>query len=113
MNINEAYPSDYLKASDLKGQKIKAVVDRVEMSEFNDGSRKPTLYFKGKDKGMVLNKTNAMILGSVFSPETDGWAGKEVALYSKKVSFNGQMVDSLAVEPYQPVTEFKDDEIGF
>ncbi len=104
MNINEAFPSKFLKAADLEGKKIKLQIDRISMENFDDDA-KPTAYFVGKEKGMVLNKTNSMILGAEYGPETDNWVGKSISLYSKKVSYNGSMVDSLAVEPFKEVSE--------
>jgi hypothetical protein len=104
MNINDVYKSDYLKAGDLQGKKIKLTIARVEMAEFTDGSKKPVAYFTGKQKGAVLNKTNAMTVAAAFGPETDGWAGKEIVLYSAKVNFQGQMVDAIRVEPHISMT---------
>jgi predicted hydrocarbon binding protein len=97
VNINDQFPSKYLKASDLKGKKIKVTISEVGKEEVGDGN-KPVLYFVGKDKGMVLNKTNAMTIASSYGPDTDKWEGKELCLYSAKVNFQNQMVDSLRVE---------------
>jgi hypothetical protein len=104
VNVNDAFPSKYLKASDLKGSKVKVTIARVEMEEIGDG-RKPVLYFQGKEKGMVLNKTNAMTVSASYGPDTDTWSGKPIHLYSAKVNFNNQMVDSLRVEVQGTVTE--------
>lgn len=111
MNINEQFPSKYLKASDLKGAKVRVTISRVEAEEVGDG-KKPVAYFVGKDKGLVLNKTNAMIIASQFGPETAGWEGGEIFVYPGKTQFNGQMVDCLKVEPVlrEPGA---DDEPGF
>lgn len=97
MNINESFPSKYLKAVDLKGRKIKVQIERIEIEKLGDDT-KPVIYFLGKDKGLVLNKSNAMIITSVFGPETNDWEGQQIYLYSAKVAFNGQMVDALRVE---------------
>lgn len=111
MNINEAFPSKYLKASDLKGAKVRVTISRVESEEVGDG-KKPVAYFNGKEKGLVLNKTNAMIIASEHGPETEGWAGAEIYLYPGKTQFNGQMVDCLKVET-MPREPGSDDEPGF
>ena len=97
MNINEVFPSDYLKASDLQGRRLKLIISHVEMKTLGTDS-KPVLFFEGKDKGLVLNKTKAQTLASSFSPETNGWAGREVCIYPTKVAFQGQMVDSIGLE---------------
>lgn len=97
MDINSAFPSKFLKAADLQGKKIKVTIERVEMQDF-DGTPKPVIYFQGKEKGLATNRTNAMVIASAYGPETDGWTGKEIALYTAKVSFQGQMIDALRVE---------------
>jgi len=97
MNINEVFPSDYLKASDLMGKKLKLTISHVEIKEMGT-DKKPVLFFQGKDKGLVLNKSKAQILAAAYSPETDGWHGREIAIYPTKVNFQGQMVDSIGVE---------------
>jgi hypothetical protein len=97
MNVNDAFPSKYLKASDLNGKKVRVMIANVLMEEVGDGS-KPVAYFAGKQKGLVLNKTNAMIIASGYGPETASWEGAEIDLYPGKTQFNGQMVDCLKVE---------------
>ena len=109
MNINEAFPSKYLKASDLQGRAIKVKMARVTSEKMGEDT-KLVLYFDGKQKGMVLNKSNAQMIAAVYSPETDGWIGKEIKLYAGKVNFNGQMVDSLKVEVI-PAASGPDDEL--
>lgn len=96
MNINQAFPSNYLKASDLGGKEHTVKVGSVEMHTLGD-EEKPVLMFQGKQKGMVLNKTNATILSDAFGPETDAWAGEEIILYSAKVQFQSRMVDGLRI----------------
>ena len=112
MNINELYPSDYLKAADLKGKSVLLKMEAVEMKELGS-DKKPVLYFKGKDKGLVLNKTNGMIIASVYGPETSNWSGKEVKIYPGKTSFNGQMVDCIKVEVIPAAAEGPGSDVGF
>jgi len=97
VNINQAFPSNFLKAADLAGKKVTLRVDSVVMEDIGDGE-KPVMHFMGKDKGLVLNKTNAGTISSAYGPDTDNWYGKEVKLYPTKVSYQGQMVDAIRVE---------------
>ena len=101
MNINEVFPSKYLRASDLAGKSVKVKISKVAIEKMGEDN-KPVIYFEGKQKGMALNKSNAQMIAAVYSPETDGWVGKEIKLYAGKVNFNGQMVDSLKVEVIPP-----------
>lgn len=86
MNINDAYPSNYLKASDLQGRTIQVIIDRVEMETVGK-DHKAVLYFQNKTKGMILNKTNANNIAAIYSPETDGWIGQPLVLFEAMVDF--------------------------
>lgn len=96
MNINEAFPSNYIKASDLQGRSAPVVISHVVMEQLGDDN-KAVLYFFKKRKGMVLNKTNANSIASMYGEDTDGWEGKEITLYSAEVDFQGRMVEAIRI----------------
>lgn len=99
-NINDAFPSNYLKSSDLNGGQPVVVIDRVEFEAVGrDKEMKPVLYFEGKEKGLVLNKTNAKnIANLVGSFETDEWTGFRVRLYATHVEFQGETVEAIRIK---------------
>jgi hypothetical protein len=103
VNINEEFPSKYLKSADLQGtaQRVKI---RDVVSEDIGGDRKLIIYFAGKQKGMVLNKTNARTIADVFGDETDNWITGEIEVFAMKVDFQGRMVDGLRVRVPRPST---------
>ncbi len=96
MRISNAFPSEYLKAADLDGRSVKVLMDRVEMRDIG-GDHKPILFFQGKDKGMVLNKTNANNIALAYGDDTDEWAGKEIVLFEAMVDFQGKTVPAIRV----------------
>lgn len=96
MNIEEAFPSKYLKAADLKGNKITVKMDRVEAETVGDDS-KVILYFQGKDKGLVLNVTNKNMIVDLYGPETDDWIGQPIVLYEAMVQYQSKMVPAIRV----------------
>lgn len=96
MNINDAYPSNYLKAHDLQGRTVNVVMDRVGFEKIGS-DEKPVLYFQGKEKGLVLNKTNANNIAHVYGPETDGWRGQSITLFEAMVDFRGETVAAIRV----------------
>ena len=96
VNINDAFPSKYLKSADLQGAMVKVKIKDVLIEEIGS-DRKLVMYFVGKDKGMVANKTNSMTIGEVYGDDTDAWIGQTIELFSMKVEFNGRMVDGLRV----------------
>lgn len=108
VNIHDVFPSNYLKASDLQNRTIKVTIDNVQVEEMGK-DRKPVLRFVGKQKGLVLNKSNAQIIASVYSPDTNGWLGRDIELRPDKVPFNGQMVDCIRVQIPAPRVEDSED----
>lgn len=99
MNINQLYPSTFLKAADLGTSHVSVTIAKVTLEDMGDNGKemKPVLHFLHKDKGLVLNKTNGFLVGEAYGPETDAWIGKPLVLYSQKVQFQGRMVDGIAV----------------
>lgn len=98
MKISDAFPSNYLKASDLNGKAVRVTIDSVTMEKLGD-DQKAILHFVGKDKGLVLNKTNTYrIVEAVGSDETNDWEGWSITLYACKVDFQGKRVDAIRVD---------------
>src|SRR5262249_989913 len=98
MDINLVFQSKYLKASDLQGRRVEAVIEEVQHEKIQDDA-KPVCYFEGMQKGLVLNKTNSMMIAAITgTPDTDRWPKTEVTLYPTKVSFEGRIVDSIRIE---------------
>lgn len=98
MKISSAFPSRYLKAVDLpKNKEVQVVIDHVKMEDVSgDGTEeRPVVYFKGKNKGLGLNKTNAGVLQAGLGDETEDWEGREILLYVTQTPFQGNMVDCI------------------
>ena len=99
MNISDLYPSKYIKADDLKGQRVKLAIMSVTVEDVADGEQKPVMRFVGKQKGMVLNKTNALSLAVAFGDDVLTWTGREVELLAMPTHFNGKQVMGLVTLP--------------
>lgn len=101
-NVDDMFPSKYLKADDLKGRRVLVTIETVStetMGQGKDARDKLVLYFKGKDKGMAVNKTNALLLSDIFSSKnTEDWHGQQVYLAPTRVMFDGKPVMSIRVE---------------
>lgn len=98
MDINAAFPSQYLKAADLQGREIPVTMARVVMEKVGT-DQKPVLYFQGKDRGVALNKTNSMTIASVYGSNTDTWPGKQVVLFPAWVDYQGKQVQAIRIRP--------------
>lgn len=100
MNINESFPSKYLKASDVPEEGLTVVIVRVGQEEIGkDKDIRPVLYFDGEEKGIVLNKTNATNISKLYGYETEDWTGKKVQLGTAWVDFQGQSVEAIRIYP--------------
>ncbi len=108
--FEELYPSkgSNLKADDLKGTEAKVVIESNEVAEFDNG-KKLVIRFKGKEKGLVLNKTNAMKIFDAFGDNPDDWKGKEIIIYPDKTLYQDSMVDCLRVRIPTKVADLDDD----
>ena len=100
MNINELFPSNYLKASDLgSGQPVVTIACVEHEPVGREREMKAVLYFEGKEKGVVLNKTNAKkITDLVGSPETEDWTGFKIRLFATTTEFGGETVECIRVK---------------
>lgn len=96
MRIDSAFPSKHLKSSDLNGQRVAVRMNYVEMQKVGDDN-KPVLYFQGKEKGMVLNKTNSNTIAAAYGNDTDQWAGHAIEIFEADVEFQGKMTKGLRV----------------
>lgn len=102
MRISESFESKYLRASDLQGRRVTVSISHVTVENVGTEDKpenKPVVFFVGKEKGLVLNKTNAGQISAMYGDETDGWVEKNIELFTQKVSFSGQMVDAIRIIP--------------
>ena len=100
MKISDAFPSNYLKASDLGDAQPVVKIAQVKSEAIGrDKELKPVVYFDGKSKGLVLNKTNAKKITEIAgSDDTDDWAGVSVKLYATETEFSGETVECIRIK---------------
>lgn len=98
MNINDQFPSKFLKAADLNGGEAVVTIKDCIVESIGEDKR-PVLYFAGKEKGVVLNKTNATNISDAYGGDTDEWVGKKVVLYTAYVDFQGRSMEAIRIRP--------------
>jgi hypothetical protein len=95
------FDRDYLAAFDLEGKPVVVKIRDVKSAELTAQggrkSKKPVVYFDGKEKGLALNKTNANIIKSLYGADTDGWIGKRITLYATEVEYQGDTVPAIRI----------------
>lgn len=104
MKIGSAFPSDFLKAADLNDTPVQVTIKGIKIEEVGRSKEeKPILYFEGKEKGLVLNRTNGKTIAKIAnSEETDDWKGVKIILYPTETEFGGEMVDCIRVRAPKP-----------
>lgn len=109
MKISDIFPSKYVKAQDLNGKTVTLTIKSLTVEEMlnhaSEKERKPVLYFEKATKGLVLNRTNAMIISALYGDEADDWRGKRISIYPTRVKAFGTLQDAIRVReeiPAQP-----------
>lgn len=116
MNIDDIYSSTskYLKHDDLQGNRVVVEIASYTIDEMksDEGNKKQVvLHFKGKEKVLGLNKTNAeRIAVHTGSKNPEDWIGCKIKLYPSKTQFQGREVDCIRVseEFFEPATDGPD-----
>ncbi len=98
MKANDAFPSKYIKAADLQGNDVVVKITHAVVEKLN-GEDKVIVYFAGKTKGLVCNKTNFNQIVKISGfDDTDDWTGVSVCLYETMVDFQGDSVAAVRVK---------------
>lgn len=98
-SVNQTYPSgDWLKSEDLKRQdgtygQADGVIENVSMVKVNKDRNSDEkidrleLSFVGKEKRLLLNKTNAETIALAYGDNTDSWLGKSIGISVHSTNF--------------------------
>lgn len=91
-NLNDIFPSRYLKAHELQGHDVPVTIASVVLEAMGPTrEEKPVVYFVGKVKGLKLNKTMAQAIAQIAgSAETEDWTGVAVCVYATFADFGKQ-----------------------
>src|SRR5215471_9971702 len=99
--LQKAYGSKYLSATDLGNRKIKAKIARVTLEDLRqqDGStkKKAVLALEGQDKMLVLNAGNYAILKDGLGPNASKWIGRIIGLKSVPRTMGGKPTRGIEV----------------
>lgn len=101
------FPSRYLCAADLRGKDVTVVIESIaprdELVRIGGGKEhKPVMKFKGKEKALVLNRTNAKAIAKLYGNEVLAWIGKSITIYPTTATFGKEQVEAIRVRPRTP-----------
>ena len=98
-DVRLLYDKDYISHYHLNGKDVTVEIVKVKGGELSNGkskNKKPILYFKGTDKGLACNITNAKVIAQLYGGfNSDLWIGKKITLYPTTTTFGGMTVDYL------------------
>lgn len=105
-HVLSMFDSEYLHSYDLPTDEATVEIESVAAGELTAiggrKSKKPVVKFKGAQKGLALNKTNARIVIALYGPLTEAWPGKRVTLYKTQTQMGGETVDCIRIRPVVP-----------
>ncbi len=101
MKVSDAFPSKYVAAPDLDGKNVRVTIARVEIEKVGEDT-KPVIYFQGKQKALVCNKTNAKAIAAAYGDEMDDWIGSELILFPIMTDYQGESKPAVRVRAPQP-----------
>lgn len=105
MKRDEAFPSNFLKADDLKNAEGKSIAKRVTIAgvedvKYPDGGSGRMLSFKETEKKLGLNKTNWTAIETITGKDDDeNWVGEKIEIFRAMVAFKGETVPAIRVRP--------------
>lgn len=107
LDVRSMYDKEFLYAYDLQGRDVTVVISKVVQGKLvgtgGKSSKKPVVYFKGKEKGLGLCITNARTIASIYGGfEVDKWVGKAITLFPTTTTFGGATVDCIRIRPSKP-----------
>lgn len=99
MDLSDIYASGppKVKAADLPESGVTVTIEKTEIVDFDDG-KKIVLTFLGKEKTLVLNKTNAGSIGKLHGGDIRYWPGKKIVIYPTETDFSGQRVACIRIK---------------
>ena len=103
---------NYLKAEDIGSRQLELTIESVELETFGETDAKQhklAIYFKGKEKGIVSNKTNTKRRVEKCGAETDKWQGKKIIASQNHTPLGV----GFTLSPVMPKPADFDDEIPF
>lgn len=93
----------FLKTEDLQGRAARVIVEAVTQESVKDNDtgvmeKKLVMHFTGKDKALILNRTNCESLEAICGTDDYGsWVGHAIVLYPTTTKFGAKTVPCLRI----------------
>ena len=88
------FDRNYLGHFDLQGKEVTVTINKVLAGDLTAQggrkSKKPIIYFEGKEKGMILNKTNSKTIAAMYGAYVEEWVGKRITLWMQDFTLDAE-----------------------
>lgn len=97
------FTGKYLASPDLGKNEPTVKIERITSELVKDEEKRTErhrwiAFFAGKDKGMLLNRSNAILIAAICkSDKTEDWIGHRITIGVREVKMGGETVDGLRV----------------
>lgn len=102
-DYKQLFTGKFLASPDIGGREPTVKITRITSELVKDEEKKTErhrwiCFFEGKDKGMLLNRSNAILIAALCkSDKTEDWVGHSITIGVRKVKMGGDLVDGLRV----------------
>lgn len=115
-DVRKMFDKAFIYAYDLEGRDVTVTIERVTggtlVGTGGKSTKKPVLYFKGTEKGLGLNITNARTIAGLYGGfDSDKWIGKKITLYPTTTTFGSQTVECIRIRNVVPGAKAKSETI--
>ena len=104
--LDELFPSNYLRAVDIKGEQVFTIkelkIEQLKNRETQKDEPKVILYFEEDPKSIVLNKTNKNTLEAMYGNVIADLIGKKVILHTPDVEGFGKVAPAIRIKAQRP-----------
>lgn len=106
-DVRKLYDKAYIYSYDLEGRDVTVTIESVSggtlVGTGGTKNKKPIVKFKGTEKGLALNITNARVIAGMYGGfYSEKWLGKKVTLYPTTTTFGSQTVECIRIRPTIP-----------
>ena len=96
------YPSEYVSSVDLGGKDVTVTIASVTRAELRlqggaVNKKVVVTFMPPATKKLVLCKTNARSIATMYGGEAEKWIGKRVTLYATTCKFGGATVPCIRI----------------
>lgn len=100
--MSELAPSPHLEAADLDGDMVLTIKSWQHNDVGPEKVTKAVIYFEEVERGLVVNKTNRVVLQHLFGRYVDDMIGKRITLHATECQFQGKLVPCLRIRTEHP-----------